>query len=319
VEDKPNGNPIENDADSAALQSTDTSAHLDGIQEPKQEAGKPKTNEQESKNKQPSRTQRIWLWMKVKAEKAGLHDWLMVLFTAVLAFFAASQFAISCSSSKQTADLIAAANTQACAAQHFADSASSINTGIASAVGKLDAQAKATQRTIIENRDASYRGLRPYVHIATLEFTGNIVKSETLRANAYFVNSGRTPALDLHGCGDIVILANASPITDDYPCPAPQNPKRVDIFENPKYVLGPNAPAWIVSSPDTTVLAEVSPNLPGAFEQLIANGGLRVYFYGEVAYRDTINMNVIHHTSFCGRYNPIIKRLVTCEKHNRMD
>jgi hypothetical protein len=158
------------------------------------------------------------------------------------------------------------------------------------------------------------------VHIATFELTGNIVNGEALRGNAYFVNSGRTPALDLHGCGDIVILANASPMTDDYPCPAPQNPKRTDIFENPpKYVLGPNAPPWIVGSPYTTILAEVSPNLPGVFEQVIAKGGLRVYFYGEVAYRDTINMNVIHHTSFCGRYNPITKGLVTCEKHNRMD
>jgi hypothetical protein len=66
-----------------------------------------------------------------------------------ITFFAAASWITSCqdsaSSTAQTNKLITAANQQAVAAQQFATSADKINSGVADAVTKLDAQAKAIE------------------------------------------------------------------------------------------------------------------------------------------------------------------------------
>jgi hypothetical protein len=169
----------------------------------------------------------------------------------------------------------------------------------------------------VDIHTTSYRELRPYVHVTKYEFTGNPIKGEMAHGKASIINSGRTPAVNLHGCSDITIKPNGDPMTDDFPCPAPNNPKRQTAEEVSKFVLGSGISDFSVDSPGTTIKPT---NLSTeAFTQLLATGAFRIYFYGDIEYNDIVDPRIIHHTTFCGRYNVQTGRLDICEKHNRMD
>jgi hypothetical protein len=305
VEDKPNGNPIENNADSDALQSTEPRAHIDGIKEPKQEADKPKTNKQESHDKQLSRTQRIWLWMKVKAEKAGLHDWLMVLFTAVLAFFAASQFAVSCSSSKQTADLIAAANTQATAARGFAGSADKINTGIGNAVGKLDAQATATENARKSSVDASDKALQGTIDNFHQDERAWMGVSEVIVADpsaekgfpitVVFTNTGKTPArnVKISSGYNLSFMPITGPSSDEIGRLTFTVAQSVAPQAKLNDILGYRTVTGGMFS--QSALAGVQ-DIRSKFQNIL-DGTLTLYYYGTVKYDDVFGNH--RSTNFC--------------------
>lgn len=90
----------------------------------------------------------------------------MILLTAIVAFTTVSQTVQSCNNNRSTAAqvdrLIDAANRVDDAAESFSKSASGINGGVSDAVTKLDAQAKATQRSANaaqQNVEALKRGL----------------------------------------------------------------------------------------------------------------------------------------------------------------
>jgi len=164
--------------------------------------------------------------------------------------------------------------------------------------------------------ESSYSDLRPYVQVTKLDFTGNFINGETAKGKASVLNSGKTPAINLTGCGDIVIKGNGNPMSDDFPCPAPENPNR-SLGEISKFPLGSTSADFSVESPETTIKPE---NITTAqFTQMLSSGAWRVYFYGDMAYGDMIDKKKVHHTLFCGRYNPASGGLDICEKHNSMD
>ena len=180
------------------------------------------------------------------------------------------------------------------------------------AAGSTVKAADAAQQQVAIFRAASYESLRPYVSVTKMEMLGELKEGRTIKGHAEMINSGKTPAVRVGGCSDITLLPDGSPITDDFPCPAPNNPKPSEREEISKFTLGTGAPYPIYSRGIT--ISPVDKLMP-----MLVNGGLRLYFYGDLTYGDILNPKVTHHLTFCGRYNLTSNSLVICEKHNGMD
>jgi hypothetical protein len=162
-----------------------------------------------------------WGWIKQKAEHAGLHDWLMVLFTAVLTLVAIEQGILawqnSQSSTAQMGKIIDAANRIEDAADSFSGSASHINNGVSDAVTKLQTQADELERARRSSESNSERALNATVdnfrldQRAWLEIrlstprdgdtaglkTGDSAPLSDERIHSLITNSGKTPAKDI--------------------------------------------------------------------------------------------------------------------------
>ena len=173
-------------------------------------------------------------------------------------------------------------------------------------IGQLDEMKSAST----QNELAIKRELRPYISVNKMEMLGELTNGRSIKGHAEMINAGRTPGTSVQGCADIALLPNSRPMTDDFPCPATNNPKRLGA-EISRFNLGAGAP-FGVDSPGTTI-SPVGTLLP-----LLTSGALRLYFYGELSYEDTLDPKDIHHTTFCGRYNVQSHTLEICEKHNRM-
>jgi hypothetical protein len=177
--------------------------------------------------------------------------------------------------------------------------------------------ADTAQRALADNRLTVQRDLRPYVHATRLGLTGDLFKGEVITGTAVVFNSGRTPAVNVHGCGDLVMLTNGSPMTDDFPCPAPNNPKQTITEENSSFVLGSGASDYTIKSPGTTIKPQDFP--VSEFQSLLATSNFRLYFYGDIFYSDITHPKTVLHSTFCGRYNVVTGGLDICEKHNKMN
>src|SRR6266567_602738 len=156
--------------------------------------------------------------------------------------------------------------------------------------------ARISGNTLLLSRDQFRASLRPYVSVTKMLLLGELKEGRKIKGRAEIVNSGRIPAVDLSGCADFALLPNGSPMTDDFPCPAANNPKRLPGAEISKFTLGSGAP-FPLDSPGTSI-SPVNKLLP-----LLPSGALRIYFYGDLTYTDILNPKVTHHTTFCGRYN----------------
>jgi hypothetical protein len=156
-----------------------------------------------------------------------------------ITFFSALQWITSCTNNagttKQTAQLIKAANINACAAQKIADaskrnanaavsfatSAGNINTAMGKAVIELDRQAKIADRTRQDSATANQKSLdatrdnfredqRAWVGVLDYEVT-HFVKGEPIEFKIRLQNTGKTPALNfsVNAVGDF--LGNEGP------------------------------------------------------------------------------------------------------------
>ncbi len=177
--------------------------------------------------------------------------------------------------------------------------------------------ADSASQSVEDNRIAVYRDLRPYVQITKLDFSGDVFKGEMVKGRASIINSGRTPATNVNGCGDIALKPNGDPMTDEFPCPAPNNPRGRNTGENSRFALGSGASGFTVDSPGTSITP--SNASVEVFKQMVSSGAFRIYFYGYIEYADISDTKTVHHTTFCGRYNAVTASLDVCEKHNRMD
>jgi hypothetical protein len=144
-----------------------------------------------------------------------------------------------------------------------------------------------------------------------MDLIGEVAEGTKFTGKVNIFNSGHTPAVKIEACGDILITPFEQPITDEWPCPSPGNPKQdreVSIT-----VLGSGG-ALDINSAGTT-----ASTTPDDLNTLLANKRVRVYFYGYVTYHDLLDVEAVHHTTFCGLYNPDVKMWVVCEKHNKAD
>jgi hypothetical protein len=172
--------------------------------------------------------------------------------------------------------------------------------------------AKAMGDQVTEFRNSTYYTLRPYVSVVSVDIVGGLKEGQKFKGVAQIVNSGKTPAIHAQGCADVALLPNNTVMTDDFPCPAPNNPKGTGRNEISKFTIGAGAP-FPLSSPGTTI-SPVDQLL-----RLLDSGALRLYFYGDLSYGDILERKAVHHMTFCARYNTITKTLEVCEKHNWMD
>jgi hypothetical protein len=168
-----------------------------------------------------------------------------------------------------------------------------------------------SQKALDTSAASMTRELRPYVSVSDMQVIGVVENGKSFSGVAKIINSGRTPAIGVQVCGDVVITTSS--IADDYPCPSPTSPKRVPETEASVTVIGSGLGGQ-VNSPGTT--ADVQPI--GLLPLLTAHQ-FRLYFYGYITYKDTIRSNTIHRTTFCGMYGVQSKAWNACEKHNHMD
>jgi hypothetical protein len=188
-------------------------------------------------------------------------------------------------------------------------------------IGNLNWAARSQAEELNKFVDANYRTLRPYISVNTLQLIGSIADGQKFSGTAQVVNSGRTPAVDVRVCGDILLTIATSPITDDYACPNPDMPKRPNLVRSVASI-GAGALAT-VSSPGTIPLLVPKPGSPpappNAIHDSLLAGKLTLYFYGRVIYRDLINSDAVHRTDFCGIYNFEASSWVVCDRHTRTD
>jgi hypothetical protein len=165
-----------------------------------------------------------------------------------------------------------------------------------------------------QNRVALERGQRPYVLASKLDIIGDIKSGQTFIARVDVLNYGQTPAIKVDGCADIVLKPNTDPMADDFPCPAPNNP-RAGLRRTGEHSItnigpGTNGSPFTLTTPSTSIqpIEEVLP--------IFLNGGMRIYAYGDITYADMITPGKVHRTTFCGRWNFPGHYFEVCEKHN---
>jgi hypothetical protein len=164
-----------------------------------------------------------------------------------------------------------------------------------------------------------HQELRPYVSAARFQLIGEIVGGKKFHGTAEMFNSGKTPAIAVRACGDILITPSPEPLAEDYPCPSPDNPKRPLASGPSIFVLGSGVPMPVDSPGTEAVINSIRGAPPLTLPDALSQGHLRMYFYGFVTYTDVILPKVTHHTTFCGMYNSTLNVWVICGTHNSMD
>ena len=173
--------------------------------------------------------------------------------------------------------------------------------------------------------DTMRRDLRPYLVVGKTEMIGDFLSGNTFYGQVEIVNAGHTPATKIDGCADVVWRPSTLPMTDDYPCPSPNNPPAVNHVqptgEHSITVIGPNITPYVLRSPGSSLNISNSAGALGVTEksQLFSSGAFRLYFYGEMSYSDILGTKQTYHTKFCGRYDISARVFDVCEKHNGVD
>lgn len=193
-----------------------------------------------------------------------------------------------------------------------------LNSALAQAKDSLDAGTKQSKAALDASIAAANNTLRPYVYVATLALLGTLREGQRMQGEGGVINSGRTPAIRTAVCADLVILGNADTLGDDYPCPSPRNPPGAGSPTHSIAVIGPNSPPVFVRSPGTTVTAPAN-RPPGVFDRLMSSGVLRLYFYGDITYSELLNPKIVHHSQFCGVYEPTSRDFNVCDHHTNVD
>jgi len=209
----------------------------------------------------------------------------------------------------------------------LAESKASFDAALAQEKASLDVSTKQSQAALNASIKASSYELRPYVIAIKFDMVGDFLSSAGFMGQAEVVNAGRTPAESVDSCADVVIKPRTEDIPDEYPCPSPDNPAAKNHVPftgvHSIAVIGPNAPAVMLHSPQSSVRDFTIGNktiTPEEESKLFSHDGLlRLYFYGELSYRDILGTREIHHSRFCGIYDPQTHLFDVCAKHNRVD
>jgi len=199
-----------------------------------------------------------------------------------------------------------------------------ISTGlIAVYAGLTFWQAYLTRQIVSDGEAQAHRDLRPYIYADKFDFLGSLDEG-AFQGQVQVVNTGRTPGTQVEGCADYAFRPNSKPITDDLVCPNPENPAtgKPTTGEKSKFVLGSSLPFHLYTSHFS--ISAATPVVPPPFNpkvpmSTVLHSGFFLYVYGDIFYTDLIAPQTIHHTYFCGRYNPDTKAFDVCEKHNSMD
>ena len=262
-------------------------------------------------------------------------EWIMVLFTAVIAFWAGLQWYEMHGSGKQADKLIiaaskladaakdqaqaaddtaAAAGDQVDAANNFSDSAEEINRGVSGAVNQLQAAAKNT-RTAIENAQTSFRDeQRAWVGVSdvkTIEFS----ESKPWNVGVIFTNSGRTPARNVQT--SVGFRVSEVPISGPYPGDIKQ------LVFRPAQSIAPEAKFvhalgyFALGEARTPREMQGNQYLVSKFQD-IKSGKANVYYFGILKYDDIFGNH--RETKFCVFLaNPETQKAAFCDGFNDLN
>ena len=219
-----------------------------------------------------------------------------------------------------TAAIAKAAKQQACAAQKsaqaardFADSAANINVGITDAVKELNRQAKeaelsrrtsseASQKTLDATISNFHRDQRAWVGITKIE--GTLKLNEGFNPTAYFMNSGRTPAIHVTTFMQVIpgVIGNEPDI------PVPDSDGRGSINQ---FMPGVPYENSVRMSKEHREIIESVPFLTD-----LDAGYRTIYIIGRFDYTDTFGSP--HWTTFCHFFTKF-HSWVACNQHNESD
>ena len=234
-------------------------------------------------------------------KQTALHNKALVLSGAIVALGTVlSTAAIICqveiakennkSTSQQISQLIQAANTQGAAANNFANSASNINSGVGSAVEKLNLQARAIgqlSRDVEAGNKNMMEADRPWMGAVASVANFDVGKKTTFAVT--FLNSGRRPAR----------VSFTGTHAQSYPR-FPSDPDKEYVFDT--------TPSTNIAVPGQNILsASVSrTELSEAEMNAVTSGVLTYFLFGKIEYWDA-KTNVGYWTHVCIRYMPTMK------------
>jgi hypothetical protein len=192
--------------------------------------------------------------------------------------------------SQQIDNLIAAARIQAGAASAFADSAARINTGIGSAVEKLNLQAAATSRLSKDSETANNNVLeadRPWMGAVVSEANFELGKRPVF--SIVFTNTGKRPA-----------RVDLTSIRTNWYLQFPTNPDREYIFD------ATPSTSVVVPGQGVSSVTEWSNPMAQLDVETAATGPSTFFIFGKIEYRD-LKTNESFWTHVCVRYMPTMK------------
>jgi hypothetical protein len=281
--------------------------------EPQQIASQPKSDrtdkDEPAQVKQQTTTQQqppskfsiAWKWLKRKADEANLADYLIVLLTAVIGFWAGLQWWEMHDAGKQTDKIIAADERLAAANERFAKS--------------MENSVKQSGDSLQASIDQFHLDQRAWINIQFPQW--EIMPNKPLVAHSIIVNSGKTPAE--HISGKIVVrkVNDSEPFRLTYEGYPPSEPKTGILIPNsPITGLGymtlhfaPNSHAIVPSNLSDTDVKEIQ------------EGRAFGVVYGTIDYNDVFSEH--HWIKFCAFYSGDMHRVqpfvVPCASYNDVD
>jgi hypothetical protein len=121
----------------------------------------------------------------------------------------------------------------------------------------LKASAEQSRQALDTSIKAMQLTLRPYLVAGALRLAGEFTGDKNFVGHIGVINAGHTPATHVDGCSDLIFRPQSRPITDDEPCPSPENPPAINhtqpTGEHSISVIGPNLPPFDMVSPGSMV------------------------------------------------------------------
>jgi hypothetical protein len=234
-------------------------------------------------------------------KQTALHNKALVLTGAIVAVgtlvstaAVVAQVFIARTNNQQTSTqiqkLIEAANVQAGSATRFADSAASMNSGIGSAVDKLNLQAAATIRLSRDAEIANSNTIeadRPWMGVSFSVADFDVGKKPIFRF--IFANSGKRPA-------KVTIAKNRENVYREFPA----NPDSEYISE------GATSTSIVVPGQNIVAVTAIATPVSQVLMDALLSGQITYFAFAKIEYTD-IRTNKLYWTHECFKYLPSVK------------
>jgi hypothetical protein len=276
-------------------------------------------------NQEPPKTRfqrfKKWVWpMEFSNAVMILLTAFIALGTIVSAVAIGFQWHEMHEGGKDTTAIAKAAKQQACAAQKsaqaardFADSAANINVGITAAVKELGRQAREVELSRNTSSETSQKALEASISnfhrdqrawVGVIKIEGALKSNQNFSPTAYFMNSGRTPALHVRASMGVVPgVVGREPFLPTWP-----DNGRGSTNQFMPGVLYENS---VPMTEDYKKIIE-----SGDFLTELNSGSRTVYVMGRFDYTDTFGEP--HWTTFC-HFITQLHAWVACTKYNESD
>jgi hypothetical protein len=230
-------------------------------------------------------------WIGERISSVNADGWLMVIFTGVLTWVGYQQFELTKqnnkSSGEQVQQIITAANRIEDAADSFSVSASHINSGVESAVGKLQSQVDQTKELAQTSQDALVSVQRAFVSATPVitELKQPNGSSDGVSLDISWQNSGSTPTKFLQITDQSSYDSNFSG--------DPETSKNSPLVKKAKIFISPKGSynSHLVIIPQFQL------------ENVLKKQTI-YFFWGTASYRDVFNGTEEHITKYCYYIDP---------------